>query len=55
MRPYIICHMLSSVDGKFDGSALNGLSENGEYEIIPEAAEQGGKKLNCGLFNSIRN
>jgi 2,5-diamino-6-(ribosylamino)-4(3H)-pyrimidinone 5'-phosphate reductase len=32
VRPYIICHMLSSVDGKIDGASLNGLPPAGEYE-----------------------
>ena len=25
MRPHIICHMLSSIDGKIDGTSLKGL------------------------------
>ena len=32
MRPYIICHMLSSVDGKIDGAALDVVTGEGEYE-----------------------
>jgi 2,5-diamino-6-(ribosylamino)-4(3H)-pyrimidinone 5'-phosphate reductase len=32
MRPYIICHMLSSVDGKIDGASLQGVMPGGEYE-----------------------
>ena len=32
MRPYIICHMLSSVDGKIDGASLRDVTPNGEYE-----------------------
>ena len=32
MRPYIICHMLSSVDGKIDGASLRDVMPNGEYE-----------------------
>ena len=32
MRPYIICHMVSSVDGKIDGAALNSVMADGEYE-----------------------
>jgi 2,5-diamino-6-(ribosylamino)-4(3H)-pyrimidinone 5'-phosphate reductase len=32
MKPYIICHMLSSVDGKIDGSALDAVIGEGEYE-----------------------
>ena len=32
MRPYIICHMLSSIDGKIDGTSLKGLTAAGEYE-----------------------
>ena len=32
MRPYVICHMLSSVDGKIDGDALRAVTRSGEYE-----------------------
>ena len=32
MRPHIICHMLSSIDGKIDGTSLKGLTAPGEYE-----------------------
>ena len=32
MRPYVICHMLSSVDGKIDGAALKAVTGSGEYE-----------------------
>ncbi len=32
MRPHIICHMLSSLDGRIDGSALQGVMGEGEYE-----------------------
>jgi 2,5-diamino-6-(ribosylamino)-4(3H)-pyrimidinone 5'-phosphate reductase len=32
MRPYVICHMLSSVDGKIDGAALGAVTAEGEYE-----------------------
>ncbi len=32
MRPYIICHMLSSVDGKIDGTSLKAVAGAGEYE-----------------------
>jgi len=32
MKPYIICHMVSSVDGKIDGAALNSVMADGEYE-----------------------
>jgi 2,5-diamino-6-(ribosylamino)-4(3H)-pyrimidinone 5'-phosphate reductase len=34
MRPYIICHMLSSVDGKIDGGALKAVMDTGEYETL---------------------
>ena len=30
MRPYITCHMLSSVDGKIDGAALDVVTDGGE-------------------------
>ena len=32
MRPYIICHMLSSVDGKIDGASLSAVMPDDEYE-----------------------
>jgi 2,5-diamino-6-(ribosylamino)-4(3H)-pyrimidinone 5'-phosphate reductase len=32
MRPYVICHMLSSVDGKIDGAVLRAVTASGEYE-----------------------
>lgn len=32
MKPFIICHMLSSVDGKIDGAALRAVTGEGEYE-----------------------
>lgn len=46
MRPYIICHMLSSVDGKIDGAALKGLTAAGEYEIT--GAQLNGDAWICG-------
>ena len=36
MRPYIICHMLSSVDGRTDGDAIDAVTTEGEYEAISE-------------------
>jgi 2,5-diamino-6-(ribosylamino)-4(3H)-pyrimidinone 5'-phosphate reductase len=32
MRPHIICHMLSSIDGRIDGSTLGAVMGKGEYE-----------------------
>jgi riboflavin biosynthesis pyrimidine reductase len=32
MKPYIICHMLSSVDGRIDGGVLQSVIGKGEYE-----------------------
>jgi 2,5-diamino-6-(ribosylamino)-4(3H)-pyrimidinone 5'-phosphate reductase len=32
MRPHIICHMLSSVDGKIDGASLRAVTAPGDYE-----------------------
>ena len=34
MKPYFLCHMLSSVDGKIDGNALDAVIGEGEYEAI---------------------
>lgn len=39
MKPHIICHMLSSIDGRIDGAALKGLYAEDEYEAT-------GKDLN---------
>ena len=46
MRPYILCHMLSSVDGKIDGAALRAVTANGEYEAIGTKLE--GDAWVCG-------
>jgi 2,5-diamino-6-(ribosylamino)-4(3H)-pyrimidinone 5'-phosphate reductase len=46
MRPYIICHMLSSVDGKIDGAALETVTGDGEYEAT--AAKLNGDAWICG-------
>jgi len=46
MRPYIICHMLSSVDGKTDGTALQAVTGKGEYEAI--GAKLHGDAWICG-------
>jgi len=32
MRPYVICHMLASIDGKIDGSFLRAVTGTGDYE-----------------------
>jgi riboflavin biosynthesis pyrimidine reductase len=46
MKPYIICHMVSSVDGKIDGSALNSVMAEGEYEVT--GAKLKGDAWICG-------
>src|SRR3954470_19853218 len=46
VRPYIICHMLSSVDGKIDGASLKGLTPDGEYEAT--GAQLNGDAWICG-------
>jgi len=33
-RPHFICHMVSSVDGKIDGKALQPVMRKGEYEEL---------------------
>src|SRR5512142_743619 len=45
-RPYIICHMASSVDGKIDGSALRNVLPGGEYETLH--SKLGGNAWICG-------
>jgi len=32
MKPYIIRHMLSSINGMIDGAALRAVTRTGEYE-----------------------
>ena len=46
MRPHVICHMLSSVDGRIDGAALDDVIGEGEYEATGEAL--GGEAWICG-------
>jgi len=46
MKPYIICHMLSSVDGKIDGNALDAVIREGEYEATGAKLE--GDAWICG-------
>ena len=46
MRPYIICHMLSSVDGKIDGAALRAVMDEGQYEAT--GAQLNGDAWICG-------
>jgi 2,5-diamino-6-(ribosylamino)-4(3H)-pyrimidinone 5'-phosphate reductase len=46
MRPYVICHMLSSVDGKIDGAALKAITGAGEYEV--SGAKLEGDAWICG-------
>jgi 2,5-diamino-6-(ribosylamino)-4(3H)-pyrimidinone 5'-phosphate reductase len=46
MRPHVICHMLSSVDGKIDGAALDAVTGEGEYEAT--GAKLGGDAWICG-------
>lgn len=46
MRPHVICHMLSSIDGKIDGVSLKGVTPAGEYEAT--GAELNGDAWVCG-------
>ena len=46
MRPHIICHMLSSVDGKIDGAALRAVTASGDYEATGTTLE--GDAWICG-------
>ncbi|HYH00569.1 MAG TPA: dihydrofolate reductase family protein [Terriglobales bacterium] len=45
-RPYIICHMASSIDGKIDGAALRSVMRAGEYEALH--SKLGGNGWLCG-------
>ena len=33
MRPYVICHMLSSIDGRIDGASLRDVMGSNDYEV----------------------
>jgi hypothetical protein len=46
MNPYIICHMLSSVNGKIDGNALDVVIAEGEYDATGSKLE--GDAWICG-------
>ncbi len=46
MRPHVICHMLSSVDGRIDGTALRAVTGTGEYEAT--GGSLGGDAWVCG-------
>jgi len=46
MRPYVICHMLSSLDGRIDGAALEAVMVEGEYEAT--GARLDGDAWLCG-------
>ena len=46
MRPDVICHMLSSVDGRIDGEALESVTGEGEYEAT--GAKLNGDAWICG-------
>jgi 2,5-diamino-6-(ribosylamino)-4(3H)-pyrimidinone 5'-phosphate reductase len=46
MKPHIICHMLSSVDGRIDGGVLQSVIGKGEYEET--GAELKGDAWICG-------
>jgi 2,5-diamino-6-(ribosylamino)-4(3H)-pyrimidinone 5'-phosphate reductase len=46
VKPYIICHMLSSIDGRIDGESLKGLTPAGEYEATGD--ELNGDAWICG-------
>lgn len=46
MKPHIICHMLSSVDGKIDGASLRAVTAPGDYEATGAKLE--GDAWVCG-------
>jgi riboflavin biosynthesis pyrimidine reductase len=46
MKPHVICHMLSSIDGKIDGAALRAVTGKGEYEATGDALD--GDAWVCG-------
>lgn len=46
MKPYVICHMMSTIDGRIDGEALRSLGELDDYEVTGEELE--GDAWICG-------
>ena len=46
MRPYIICHMLASIDGRIEGGILSEVVPDGEYETT--GAQLKGDAWVCG-------
>ncbi len=46
MKPYIICHMLSSIDGRIDASVLKTVTSDGEYEATGDELQ--GDAWICG-------
>ena len=46
MRPRVICHMLSSIDGRIDGSSLRAVMVDGDYEAT--GATLNGDAWICG-------
>jgi 2,5-diamino-6-(ribosylamino)-4(3H)-pyrimidinone 5'-phosphate reductase len=46
VKPYIICHMLSSIDGRIDGASLKELTPADEYEAT--GAQLNGDAWICG-------
>jgi len=46
MKPYVICHMLSSIDGRIDAAVLKNVTGEGEYETT--GGLLGGDAWICG-------
>ncbi len=46
MRPYVICHMVASIDGKIEAGALKDVTGRGEYERT--GSQLGGSAWICG-------
>lgn len=46
MKPYVICHMLSSLDGRIDSTSLKSVTGKGEYEATGRTL--GGDGWICG-------
>ena len=44
MKPYIICHMVSSVDGRIDGSALSSLLAAGRSSLFAFRGSKNGTR-----------
>jgi hypothetical protein len=55
MKPHIICHMLSSVDGRIDGEALETVTAEGPESLYQPLVERSrvDRELTCALDREL--